>query len=213
MSETPDASVGAAPSPAQPYSGPELRALLHDPGRTFEVVLARRDRLAASIADSTPPWPLVFVLLLCTALATVPFGLVRGDGAWWKTAALLGGSVLLCVPSLQVFGAYLGVRMAPARTLAMSLVISSVAALFTLGFFPILWFLGLTMADGDLIDARGAALGMLAAAAAAGLLQFVLLARGNDATRTDRSRILLLVWQGLVVFVAIRMARALDLIG
>jgi hypothetical protein len=209
--ETPPSPVAAAL--AEPYSSGELRLLLQNPGRTFDVVLAGRERLAATIGAGRTPWLLVSVLLLCTTLASLPYGIVRGAECWWKIAALLGGSTLLCFPSLQVFGAYLGCRLRPIQNLALALVISSVAALFTLGFCPIVWFLGQTMAVGDWIDADVASLVMLAAALAAGLAQLTRCASTDPSLRANGSLPLLAVWQLLVAFVALRMARALGLFG
>ncbi len=210
----------AAPSPAVPAATPpaatpisdgELQALLRSPGRAFDLLLGSRARLAATIGDERPPLGLCLALLVGTLVASVPFGLVHGGAALWKIAALFGGSVLLCWPSLQVFAAYLGSRLRPAQSLALALMIAAVASLFTLGFAPILWFLQVTMEHGDHVDAKDAATGMLALAMLAGLLQLARCAGEDVRLRAHRSFGLLLVWQLLVVFVALRMARALDL--
>ena len=199
--------------PARPFTTDELRTLLRDPGRTFDVVLARRARLAASIAAPDDLRALVVVLLACTVLAAIPYGLVHGIASWWRIAALFGGSTLLCYPSLQVFGSYLGSELRPAQNAALALLVSSVAALFTLGFSPILWFLGLTMATGDRIDAGTASIVMLALALLAGLAQLSQCLFGDRGLRTGRSVALFLFWQLLLLFVALRMARALGLLG
>lgn len=201
----------APPPPVAPFTAVELRALARRPDRAFDLLLGSRERLAATVGDERPPWLLAAVLLATTALASLPYGLVHGGLACWKIGALFGGSVLLCWPSLQVFGAYLGRGLQPAQSLALALVISCVAALFTLGFFPILWFLQVTMEHGDRIDAADASLGMIVFALLAGLLQLTRCAAENTRLRANRSLPLLLVWQALVVFVALRMARALAL--
>jgi len=199
-----------AAAPAEPYSITELQLVLRRPGSAFDLVLARRDRLAATITTGSAVWWLALVLLACTALASLPYGFVRGTSAWWKVGVLFSGSVLLCYPALQVFGAYLGSRMQPAQNLALALVVSSVAALFTLGFFPIAWFLGQTMQAGDWIDANVASVVMLGAALLAGLLQLSRCLVRDASLRTNG--LLLAAWQFLVVCVALRMARALDLL-
>ena len=199
------------PPPAEPFAPGELHALLRHPGHAFELLLAERERLAATVAGGAPPWSLCLVLLLATALAAVPYGLAQGGAAWWKVAALFGGSTLLCWPSLQVFGAYLGIRRGPANSLALALVIAAVASLFTLGLAPIRWFLELTMQQGDLIDAGTASRGMLALALLAGLLQLGLCTATNGDLRALRSRGLLLLWSALLLFVTVRMARAIAL--
>ena len=201
----------AAPPAAVPIGDDELRTLLREPGRAFDLLLGSRDRLAATIRDDQPPRTLCVALLVATALASLPFGLVHGGAAGWKIAALFGGSVLLCWPSLQVFASYLGTPLRPAQSLALALTIAAVAALFTLGFAPILWFLRVTMTTGDHIDATDAACGMLALALLAGLWQLARCSGADARLRNHRSFFLLLVWQLLVVFVAVRMARALAL--
>lgn len=200
-----------APPPAEPFATGELQALLRHPGQAFELLLAERERLAATVAGGAPPWTLCLVLLLATALAAVPYGLAQGGAGWWKVATLFGGSTLLCWPSLQVFGAYLGIRRGPANSLALSLVIAAVASLFTLGLAPIRWFLELTMQHGDLVDADTASRGMLALALLAGLMQLGLCASANGELRAVRSRGLLLLWSALLLFVTVRMARAIAL--
>ena len=213
-----DPAPAPAPPPAgpiaiaAPYTAAELRAVWRHPDHAFEFLLARRDRLAASIAGGDTLWQLVLVLVACTVLASIPYGFVRGSGSWWKIGVLFGGSVCLCFPSLQVFGAYLGSRLRPTQNVALALVISSVAALFTLGFFPILWFLGQTMMAGDWIDANVASIVMLGAALAAGLAQLLRLVRHDQALLPSRSVALLVAWQLLVLFVTLRMARALELL-
>jgi hypothetical protein len=198
-----------APEPAAAWSMTEIDAVWRHPDRTFEIVLACPDRLAATIAGGRQLLPLLRVLLACTVLATLPYGLVMGLHAVWKLGALYGGSVLLCWPSLQVFASFLGHRVHPAQSLALALVMSSVAALFTLGFVPIQWFLGVTMTAGDRITSADTSAVMLTGAGIAGLLQVW---RG---TRRAPQQVhpALLVWQLLVVFVTLRMARVLGLPG
>ena len=107
--------------------------------------------------------------------------------------------------------AYLGIRRGPANSLALALVIAAVASLFTLGLAPIRWFLQLTMQHGDLIDASTASRGMLALALLAGLLQLGLCTSANGDLRESRSRGLLMLWSALLLFVTVRMARAIEL--
>ena len=196
---------------AVPIRDDELRTMLRQPGMAFDLLLGSRERLAATIRDEHPPRTLCVALLVATVVASLPFGLVQGGAAAWKIAALFGGSVLLCWPSLQVFASYLGTPLRPAQSLALALTISAVAALFTLGFAPILWFLRVTMTAGDHIDATDAACGMLALALLAGLWQLARCSGADARLRNHRSFGLLILWQLLVVFVAVRMARALAL--
>ncbi|HIE69466.1 MAG TPA: hypothetical protein EYP98_04500 [Planctomycetes bacterium] len=127
------------------------------------------------------------------------------------------GSVLLCYPSLQVFGSYLGVRMHPAQTLAIALVIPSAAALFTFGFAPIYWFLNFTM-PGDGPDGMPSS----SAITRVVLLVFSLLLAlshlnrclfGDSNLKVLRDNWALWVgWQVLLVFLTYRMAESLDLL-
>jgi hypothetical protein len=214
---SPDSPLPAAAAMlrlAEPFSAAELGAALRRPSRSFEVVLAGDGRLAASIAAQSAPWRLVAVLAACASVAAVPYGLVRGADAWWRIAALYAGSVLLCVPSLQVFGTFLGSRLQPVQSLALSLLIASIAALFTLGFFPIVWFLGRTMHAGDWITDDSASVALLLVAYVAGLAGFVRCATGASSLLPARGALPpLLVWLCLVTFVTQRMARELGLLG
>ena len=207
------ASATAAVATHPAFTDSELRSALRRPAEVLDLVLSRRQRLAASIAEGNNPWLLAALLAVCSVIASVPFGIVRGVGAWWKVAALFGGTALLCFPSLHVFGAFLGGRLRPARNLAFALVIPGVAALFTLGFFPIAWFLAVTMQAGDVIDADKAATAMLAAALLAGLAHVSRCAAQHRSLLANGSWPLLFAWQCLVVFVAFRLARALALFG
>lgn len=62
----------AALAAAEPYSLADLVNLLRRPGNAFEVVLARRDRLAATITHGEAVWGLAVALSACTALARCP---------------------------------------------------------------------------------------------------------------------------------------------
>jgi len=218
-SEAPEGAVltptsSSATTAAEPFGFADLVGMARSPSRVLDMVLAERPRLAASIALSTAPWTLVAVLVLCTAVASLPYGVVDGWSNAWRVAALYGGSVLLCWPSLQVFGAYLGSSLRPLQNLALSLLIASVAALFSLGFAPIVWFLRATMVNGDWIDGNAVYVVLLAFGLFAGLGQFSRCVAGHrDLRPFGPAGILLLSWQVLVVFVTWRMARALGLVG
>lgn len=122
--------------------------------------------------------------------------------------------MLLCSPSLQVFGAWIGCRLRSGQTLALALVVAAVAALFSLGFAPILWFLDVTMRDGDWIDAADVARLLLGCSLLAGLVQLLqsVLAR-PQVLRSRGGAWLLLGWELLVLGVTWRMARVLGLLG
>ena len=123
------------------------------------------------------------------------------------------GSVLLCFPSLQVFGSYLGVRMHPAQNLAIALVIPSAAALFTFGFAPIYWFLDFTMP----VDAgtQGGTVTRVVLLVFSLLLALSHLNRclfADSNLKVLRENWALWVgWQVLLVFLTYRMAETLDM--
>ncbi len=199
---------------AEPFAHADLDGLWRRPARSLDIVLADRARLAASIGAEPRPWRLVMLLAVSAVAATLPYGLVRGGDAWWRIAALYSGSVLLCYPSLQVFGAFLGNRLHPMQGLAMSLLIASVAAFFTLGFFPIVWFLGSTMRAGDWVTHDTASVVLLTVAFFAGAGRFLRCAVGAPALFAKRCAwAMLLAWLCLVAFVTLRMARELELLG
>ena len=60
-----------------------------------------------------------------------------GLDRFWRVAALLLGALAICVPSLHVFGRYLGAGLSWAQTLAVSLAATAVTSLFTFAFAPI----------------------------------------------------------------------------
>ena len=120
--------------------------------------------------------------------------------------------MLLCYPSLQVFGAYLGVQLRPAQCLAIALVIPSAAALFTLGFAPIYWFLQWTMPaiDGEWNLTRIVLL-VLSLLLALSHVNRCLYADARLSPLRD-SWALWAGWQLLVVFLTWRMAEALGML-
>ncbi len=131
--------------PNAPFTRGELRACAFQPQRTLDVVLAERGRLVASVLSGHALLTLVALLTMCSLVFTAPFAAVDGAHRVGHVAMLFLGSVLLCFPSLQVFGSYLGVRLSLAQNFTIALLIPAAAALFTFGFFPIYWFLAATM--------------------------------------------------------------------
>ncbi len=183
------------------------------PHRLLDLVLMQREQLHTQIARDEHLWWLVGSLAAGTLLYALPFGAVLGLAKFWRVAVLLLGSVAICVPSLHVVGAFIGSRLQLAQTLCLALVISSVAALFTFGFFPIIWFLAATMEEGSFISAGAIALGLLCLSLAAGVTQFL---RSQHAVSLLREfkptfKVLLGGWLVLLVFITARLAMALGL--
>lgn len=197
----------ALPAPLLPR---EIREALFRPHRAADLILADYGRIRGALADPACVGRLIALLVLASGLFALPYGLVLEPSRALHVAALYLGAVALCFPSLHVFTAYLGCRMRVSQNLVMALLISAVAALFTLGFAPILWFLRLTTESPGLVQT--ASFLLLAVSLLAGLGQ---LGRAlwdeRAATSGDRYRATVLAWQGLLVFVTFRLASCLGL--
>lgn len=202
------------PDAPPPLPRPELHAIFSSPTRALDLVLARKERLVSTIADGESAGLLAAVLLFVSVLFALPFGAVIDVRRVWVVPTLYLGSLAICFPSLQVFSAYLGLRVAHKQYLSLALVVTAVAALFTFGFFPIQWFLATTMLDdSDLIgpaQVSVALLGLSLGFGVAHLLRCLRVSRRLDLLRSDLG--LIVAWQGLLLFIAWRMALALELV-
>lgn len=210
------AAIAAAVLPAatEPFSTAELRTCLVRPQRMLDVVLVERGRLVASVLQPANAIALAAALLVCAVAFAVPFGLVEGVRRGGHVAMLFLGSVLLCFPSLQVFGSYLGVRLSVAQNLAIALLIPSAAALFTFGFFPIHWFLLATMSPDASLTGSSVRIALLAVSLLLGLShcnRCLFLDPNLKAFRSSWP--LWIAWQALLLFITWRMARALDMLA
>lgn len=198
---------------AQPFSRQELRGMLSAPLRMVDLVLGARRRFATNIAQEHRLPTLLLVLAIATAAFALPFGLVLGLDRFWRVAALLLGALAICVPSLHVFGRYLGAGLSWAQTLAVSLAATAVTSLFTFAFAPIVGFLRVTMTEPSDIPWRDMAVLLLGCALVAGIGQLFFLMRGEPVLRRlGRSFGLLLIpWLALYIFITVRLATALHL--
>lgn len=203
--------VHPAPPPA-PFEATELRAALRRPLVALDVILARKERLVASLGDREAGTLLILMLLLSSVIFTLPFAAVIDPMRAWRVSALYLGSLGICLPSLYVFSAYHGFRVDVLRYLALGLIVPATAALFVFGFFPIHWFLSATMlADADRIGPSQLALGFLGFALVAGLAHLVrCLSIARRFGWIGREQALFLAWQALLLFISWRMAIALD---
>ena len=209
--------MGYSPHTAQaeyqeihPFTRQELRRLCTHPHRVVEMVLTRRDRLAANIARRHRLPGLVLGLLLASMMFALPFGAVVGLEKFWQVSIMLCGSMLICFPSLHVFSAFLGSRFTVGQNFSLALLITCVAALFSFAFFPILWFLGLTLSP---IDTVFMASLLLAGALFAGVCHLSrVLCKDRLLRRMGPSSVMFLVfWQVLLMFINYRMAIYLEL--
>jgi len=204
----------AAAAPAAAFAPGELRASLARPHRALDILLAQRARLTATVRAHENLAMLAALMLACSIAFTVPFACVRGIPKAADVAVLFVGSTLLCFPSLQVFSSYLGATLTVAQNLVLALLVPSAAAMFCLGFFPIYWFLDLTMARDAAVNARDIAIGLLVVSLVLGLSHLNRCLFADSALAGLRSSWLLLVgWQVLLLFITYRMALVLGILG
>ena len=208
----------------QPFSDDELRRALRRPHRVFEVVLGGRDRLTQNLAEGRGLWWLAALLLATSLLAAVPYGAVAptaeaGVSAatnFWKIVALYTGSLLICFPCLHVFAQFLGFRFRLAQNFALALVITSVAGLFTFGFFPIIWFIDATTEVGPqtFILPWQLSVVLLSVSLAMGVVQMArcLMSRNGLARGSRPFPLLMAFWLALLAFITYRMATVLVLV-
>ena len=204
-------SVRSTPRPAAiPFDRRELLDLVAYPARTASVVLAEPERMVATIDGRRHSFLLVSGLLVSSVLFTLPFGAVVDLSGAWRIAVLYVGSLLLCVPSLHVFSAYVGARTDFVQNLALGLWITAVVAMFTFGLFPILWFLDRTSGESTRVTPQHLLITALSIAFLAGLghgLRALL-----HLSRPPFAKVLLFAWFLLLTYITGRMAQVLELV-
>lgn len=200
-------------STAEPFTRAELFAALWRPQRWTDLLLADRERWMLTVTHGQHAGLLIAIMLVTSVLYALPFGLVLGFERFWHIAALYLGSVAICLPSLHVFAGYLGLGLRAGQTFALGVLVSAVASIFSLGFAPIVAFLHATM---DPTNSAGAMAGLactrLAVALFAGmgqLMRSLRLRAGHE--RVGSLRLLMLVWQCLLMFITFRMGAFLGL--
>jgi hypothetical protein len=202
-----------APAPAAaPFDASEILATALRPHRAIDLVLVHRARFTRTVTEGRHLPALAGLMLLASVLFTLPYGAVLGLHDLWRVATLYLGSVAICFPSLHVFSGYLGCRMTLGQNLVIALVISAVAGMFVLGFAPILWFVELTTTAGSIATGTVSVV-LLSGALVAGLGHVARTLMEDPSARPDRSyQVLMVAWQGLLVFVAYRMGDFLGLV-
>lgn len=224
--EPPDAPAHPAGEPAEaaeepqrepePFSIGELRLALVRPHLVIEYVLGAKERLARTLSEGQGLWQLALLLLLTSVFSTVPYGALSPARSFWRIAVLYTGSLAICFPSLHVFAQFVGFPFALAHNLALSLVITSVAGLFTFAFFPIIWFIDFSTRPGSgaVVLPGGLSVALLSVSLLLGIVQ---MARCL-ALRVGRRRgegafgLLIACWLPLFAFITRRMAAVLGLI-
>jgi hypothetical protein len=201
--------------PAEPYSAAELGEALRLPHRAIDLVLTQRERWIASLAQGRQAPRLLAVLLVTSLLYSLPYGLLLDPRRCWQIAALYLGSVAICFPSLHVFSSFLGVRLRVEQSLALALLTATVASIFSLGFAPVFWFLSLTMPDRhSTASLQGITCLLLTVSLLAGLLQLGRCSRGASRMLGGKAfPRLVILWQGLLVFITYRMGEYLGILA
>jgi hypothetical protein len=198
------------------FSQEEYEGALKRPQQTIEYVLGSRSRLARSVWDGEAPWRLAAMLLAVSLLASIPYGIVSPHGDWWKIAVLYCGSLAICFPSLHIFAQFFGVKLKLMRSLALSMIITATAAIFTFGFFPIIWFLKFSIIrrEQTVIGPDELSTFLLYVSLALGLVQIGRCLSDPGFRRAQKSPslwFLFILWAPLLIFITYRMACRLEL--
>jgi len=233
--------VGCVPGPNEPKVPPPLLAssqaevaiafspeeyggVLKRPEQTIEYILGSSSRLARSVWDGEAPWRLAAMLLATSLLASIPYGIVSPHpygivsphSNWWKIAVLYCGSLAICFPSLHIFAQFFGVKLKLMRSMALSMIITATAAIFTFGFFPIIWFLSVSIIPGQnsVVGPSQLSTFLLYVSLALGLVQVGRCLSDSSFRRAQRNPslgFLFILWAPLLIFITHRMACLLEL--
>jgi hypothetical protein len=201
----------------RPLSPEELKGSLVRPDLLAAQVLGSADRIALNLSGGEGLGLLIVLLSGASLVATAPYGAFSPVESWWKVAALFTGSLLICFPSLHVFLQFLGVKISLARNLALSLVITATAGLFTLGFSPIIWFIDRTTraTDSSVVTPSDLSRLLLAVSLLMGVVQMGRCLAASRCGADDRSSMTapIFVWIALYFFIVWRMAGVLGIRG
>ncbi len=201
------------PATPDPFDALELRGALLRPHRSLDIVLSDPARLVATLAERTPTAWLAALLANSSVLCAIPFGLVLGLDRFWHVTALFFGSQLICLPSLHVFSLFFGRPVTVGQSFVLGTVTSAVAALFTLGFAPIAWFLAATLPhDASRWTLPVVHVLLLATSLVAGLAHLARCLAVRRAQHVRPHALLIVAWSGLLLFVTHRMADVLGLL-
>ncbi|HET8937980.1 MAG TPA: hypothetical protein VFN67_31265 [Polyangiales bacterium] len=201
------------PEPATPFSAEELRGAFRHPAAAIDMLLAQRARWTRTVIDNDKKGTMAALMLGWTLAFSLPYGFVLSATRTWQIATLFLGSVALCLPSLHVVSAYLGLRIHIAQSFAFATIVATVAAMFSFGFAPILWFLQITSTSSTPHDTLGTLSSMLLCVAAlAGAVHGVRCL--NFARKIDGGEgfsLIMFFWLVLLLFIGMRMSQALGL--
>jgi hypothetical protein len=198
------------------FSPEEYEGVLKQPQQTIEYILGSHGRLARSVWEGESPWRLAVMLLAVSLLASIPYGIVSPHGNWWKITVLYCGSLAICFPSLHIFAQFFGVKLKLMRSLALSMIITATAAIFTFGFSPIIWFLKFSILPREqtVIGPDELSTFLLYVSLALGLVQVGRCLSDPGFRRAQRNPSLIflfILWAPLLIFITYRMTCLLRL--
>jgi hypothetical protein len=195
------------------FTDAELRAATWNPAAAIDIILAQHERWTANIVEHHEPRRMVSLLLMWAAVFALPYGMVLSLPQVAHVAMLFLGSVALCLPSLHVVSAYLGLRVHIAQSTAFAAVVATVASVFSFAFAPILWFLQATTdsaaSQTTIATLSGLLLSLAALAGAAhGMRSLRFVGRMDDRVTFG---LVVFLWQLLLLFIGVRMSTTLGL--
>ena len=199
-----------------PTPDAEIRKAFLRPDLAMEYALGGRERLTRNLAEGRGMWGLAAILMALSLLAALPYGAVVYGERFWSITALFTGSLLICFPSLYVFSQFLGIPFRLAQISVLSLLITSVAGIFTFGFFPIIWFIDATMdtTRDAFVTPADLSVALLGLSLAMGLVQMgqCLIAPNGMGREAKEFPVLMAIWLMFLLFITQRMATVLAIL-
>ena len=180
MDRTLDGFDEVLPAPANRLEAPR------GPLATFHELLQHPVRLAARVLDGQRVLPQVAWLCLGAVLLLAAYGASVGffGGGWLllvaalKVPLIVFSSLLLCLPSLYVFGSLSGARFTRDRFLLCLAAFGGLLALILMGFLPISWLFSVSSRSLGAVAFTNLVVWVVAVALAGALLRRFLLAYG-----------------------------------
>jgi len=196
-----------------PYTLVEVKGATVRLYKAIELILAHPGRLAKNIYDKSQLGALLLLMCLTSLLFAVPYGLILDPQGFWRMLVLFLGSMLICFPSLHIFGDFLGFKIKLEQNLALGFIIASVAAIFSFGFFPIMGFLSLTMpGEASAKTLHILSVAFLITSLAAGIIHYIRIVRLlGSLPPPELFWPVVILWQGLLIFIVVRMGIFLEL--
>lgn len=200
---------------AEPFAEKDLQGMLVRPLMMIDLVLAERLRLFETVKQGLLPMRLSLLFLLISLVFAIPYGCLSPAADAMDVSTLFCGSVLVCYPSLHVFSRYLGFEFGALQNLLLALAVSATAAVVSLGFAPIIWFIDYTAGQGEEVLKINTIISdiLLSVCFLLGVVQMIrsfLWTRLGD-WRAHFHQGFMLCWLALLTFISCRMASFLEL--